>query len=66
MGNFAGDLLTNSKGKPMLNTMMYDQEQGFQPERLKTLPIRFVYPGHGEPFTWKELIQSSGITKNRI
>jgi glyoxylase-like metal-dependent hydrolase (beta-lactamase superfamily II) len=58
---FAGDLLTNSKGKPMLNSMMYDKEAGDSSlERLKTLPIRFVYPGHGQPFRWEELNQNPG------
>lgn len=58
---FAGDLLTNSKGRPMLNTMMYDKEAGDSSlERLKSLPIRFVYPGHGQPFIWEELLQNSG------
>jgi glyoxylase-like metal-dependent hydrolase (beta-lactamase superfamily II) len=53
---FAGDLLTNSTGKPMLNRMMYDKAGGNASlERLKTLPIRMVYPGHGQPFAWDEL-----------
>jgi len=53
---FAGDLLTNSTGKPMLNSMMYDKPQGnFSLERLKSLPIQTVYPGHGGPFGWEEL-----------
>jgi hydroxyacylglutathione hydrolase len=53
---FAGDLLTNSTGKPMLNSMMYDKEAGaISLERLKTLLIQTVYPGHGQPFKWIEL-----------
>ena len=55
-GLFAGDLLTNSTGKPMLNSLMYDKEAGAASlERLKTLPIQTVYPGHGQPFKWTEL-----------
>jgi glyoxylase-like metal-dependent hydrolase (beta-lactamase superfamily II) len=51
-----GDLITSSNGKPMLNSMMYDVEAGKASlERLKTLPIQTVYPGHGQPFQWKEL-----------
>jgi len=53
---FAGDLLTNSTGKPMLNSMMYDKEAGVASLiRLKTLPIQTVYPGHGQPFPWEAL-----------
>jgi glyoxylase-like metal-dependent hydrolase (beta-lactamase superfamily II) len=54
---FAGDLLTNSTGKPMLNSMMYDKAQGnLSLKRLKQLPIQIVYPGHGEPFGWQDLL----------
>ena len=53
---FAGDLLTNSTGKPMLNSLMYDKEAGaVSMERLKTRPIQTVYPGHGQPFKWEAL-----------
>jgi len=53
---FCGDLFTSSTGKPMLNSMMYDKAEGFASlERLKSLPIQTVYPGHGGPFGWKEL-----------
>jgi hydroxyacylglutathione hydrolase len=53
---FAGDLLTNSTSKPMLNSMMYDKVEGnLSLERLKSLPIKKVYPGHGEPFLWEAL-----------
>jgi hydroxyacylglutathione hydrolase len=56
---FCGDLLTSSRGKPMLNSMMYDKEAGAASlERLKFLPINTVYPGHGEPFRWEELMQA--------
>jgi len=53
---FVGDLLTNSTGKPILNSMMYDKEAGAASlVRLKTLPIQTVYPGHGQPFPWEAL-----------
>lgn len=53
---FCGDLFTSSTGKPMLNSMMYDKEQGnLSLERLKSLPIQTVYPGHGGLFGWNEL-----------
>ena len=51
-----GDLLTSSTGKPMLNSMLYDSAAGHTSlERLETMPIKMVYPGHGQPFTWKAL-----------
>jgi glyoxylase-like metal-dependent hydrolase (beta-lactamase superfamily II) len=53
-----GDLITSSNGKPMLNSMMYDVEAGKASlERLKTLPVQTVYPGHGKPFPWKDLLE---------
>jgi len=55
---FCGDLLANSADKPMLNSMMYDPEAGkFSFERLKTMPIQTVYPGHGQPFLWADLVK---------
>jgi glyoxylase-like metal-dependent hydrolase (beta-lactamase superfamily II) len=55
---FCGDLITNSKGKPMLNSMMYDKAAGDASfERLKTFSIEMVYPGHGAAFPWNELIR---------
>jgi hydroxyacylglutathione hydrolase len=56
---FCGDLLTSSRGKPMLNSMMYDKVAGSASlERLKSLPIKIVYPGHGELFKWETLMQT--------
>jgi glyoxylase-like metal-dependent hydrolase (beta-lactamase superfamily II) len=53
---FCGDLLTNSTGKPMLNSMMYDKAAGEASfERLKSFSIKMVYPGHGQPFPWEAL-----------
>jgi hydroxyacylglutathione hydrolase len=55
---FCGDLLNNARGKPMLNSMMYDKPAGEASfERLKTLSIKMVYPGHGEPFQWEALVR---------
>ncbi len=52
---FCGDLLSNTE-KPMLNSMMYDIEAGKSSfERLKTISIQTVYPGHGQPFPWEAL-----------
>jgi hydroxyacylglutathione hydrolase len=56
---FAGDLLISSRGKPRLNSMLSDRPTGEASlQRLKTLPIRMVYPGHGKPFAWKDLVES--------
>ncbi len=53
-----GDLFSNSKGKPMLNSMLYDLAAGQASlSRLKSLPIKMVYPGHGQPFRWKDLVE---------
>jgi len=53
---FCGDLFSNTSHKPELNPMMYDTEAGIASfERLKTLSIQTVYPGHGPPFLWKAL-----------
>ncbi len=52
-----GDLLTSSRGSPRLNSMMYDVEAGHASlARLKGLHIKTVYPGHGQPFAWKDLL----------
>ena len=47
---FCGDLLVNID-KPVKNTLIDDQARLSESvERLKTLEIRTVYPGHGKPF----------------
>ncbi len=57
---FCGDLLSNARQKPELNSMMYDQVAGNHSlERLKSLPIQMVYPGHGAPFEMKALVNPS-------
>lgn len=54
---FCGDLLINSTGKPMLNSMMYDKAAGNSSfEKLKTQPIKMVHPGHGATFSWEALL----------
>jgi glyoxylase-like metal-dependent hydrolase (beta-lactamase superfamily II) len=36
---------------------MYDAEAGNASlEKLKNLPIKMVYPGHGQPFAWEALV----------
>ncbi len=52
-----GDLFTNSTGKPRLNSMLYDTQAGQASlARLRTMHIKTVYPGHGQPFLWKDLV----------
>jgi hydroxyacylglutathione hydrolase len=53
-----GDLFTSSNNKPILNSMMYDLEAGKASlARLDSLPVKTVYPGHGQPFPWKSLVR---------
>jgi glyoxylase-like metal-dependent hydrolase (beta-lactamase superfamily II) len=47
---FCGDLLVNNKN-PARNTLIDDQaEYDASVERLKTLNVKTIYPGHGKPF----------------
>ena len=47
---FCGDLLINTK-RPALNTLIDDMTAAkASVEKLKTLKIKTVYPGHGKPF----------------
>jgi len=55
---FCGDLLINGK-KPLLNSMMDDPAAGNASlEKLKSLLIKMVYPGHGDPFPMEMLFTS--------
>jgi len=51
---FCGDLLMNEKGKLSLG---YGAPAGFAASiaRVRTLPLRRIYPGHGQPFGPEEL-----------
>lgn len=51
-----GDLLMNEKGKL---TLGFGDPAGFGPSiaRVKSLPLRMIYPGHGQPFGPAELEQ---------
>ena len=52
---FCGDLFENTKG-PALNSLMDDLEAAkVSLAALESYTIRFVYPGHGEPFTLDQL-----------
>ena len=53
---FCGDLLTSSDQGPALNSIMDDPlTAAASLEKLKRLPIRTVYPGHGDPFRLEQL-----------
>jgi len=52
---FCGDLFENTKG-PALNSLMDDPEAAkVSLAVLESYKIRFVYPGHGEPFAMESL-----------
>ena len=54
---FCGDLFEN-KDKPVLNSIKDDLTgANASVERLKTLKISTVYPGHGKPFPMEEFIK---------
>ncbi len=52
---FCGDLLGNTK-KPEMGGIMDDREAAaISLAKLRGLPVRTVYPGHGRPFSGEEL-----------
>ncbi|RLF33000.1 MAG: MBL fold metallo-hydrolase, partial [Thermoplasmata archaeon] len=54
---FCGDLFEN-KDKPVLNSIMDDlMAANASVEKLKSLNINTVYPGHGKPFPMEILIK---------
>lgn len=56
---FCGDLLVNTD-KPARNTLIDDPaEYDASVERLRTLEIRTVYPGHGKPFQIEQFMESN-------
>ena len=56
---FCGDLLVNNKNLAR-NTLIDDQaEYDASVERLKTLGIGTVYPGHGRPFKMEQFWENS-------
>jgi glyoxylase-like metal-dependent hydrolase (beta-lactamase superfamily II) len=55
---FCGDLLVNTD-KPAKNTLIDDSfELDASVEKLKTLKIKTVYPGHGKPFQMEQFIEN--------
>mgnify|MGYP001176448005 FL=1 len=58
---FCGDLFTNTK-EPALGAIMDDEAAArASVERLKEMDIKYVYPGHGDPFPWKLLEEGIGL-----
>ncbi len=57
---FCGDLFTNG-GKPALNTITDDLEAAkASVERLRSLGVNKVYPGHGRPFLLSQFATDGG------
>jgi len=55
---FCGDLLANV-GKPDIWSIIDDHDAArASVERLKSLPIKTVYPGHGQPFPMEEFLKT--------
>jgi glyoxylase-like metal-dependent hydrolase (beta-lactamase superfamily II) len=55
---FCGDLLENIE-KPTLNSIMDDPAAAnASVEKLKSLEIRTIYPGHGQPFPMEEFLST--------
>jgi hydroxyacylglutathione hydrolase len=62
---FCGDLLTNAK-RPQRNSMAEDASAlRASVERLRSLEIKTVYPGHGEPFPGESLVVDDGRGRMR-
>jgi len=54
---FCGDLFENTKA-PALNALMDDMNAAAASlQKLESMQIRTVYPGHGQPFTMAELVK---------
>jgi glyoxylase-like metal-dependent hydrolase (beta-lactamase superfamily II) len=57
---FCGDLLENDK-EPTVNSIMDDPAAGQASlDKLKDLPIKTVYPGHGQPFPLSQFLATHG------
>ena len=56
---FCGDLLTNNED-PVLNSIIDDIEEANQSiERLKSMELKTIYPGHGKQFSMDELVENN-------
>jgi hydroxyacylglutathione hydrolase len=62
---FCGDLLENTK-TPALGAIISDSAAAVASfERIKALPLRTIYPGHGKPFSRAELLASEALSRSR-
>lgn len=62
---FCGDLFENTE-KPSLNSIMDDLAVATASiEKLRSLPIDTVYPGHGNPFQIEEFIRNNASVLTR-
>jgi hydroxyacylglutathione hydrolase len=56
---FCGDLFIDG-AKPALNSIMDDSEAAYASvEKLKSVKINTVYPGHGKPFLWELFLKNN-------
>ena len=56
---FVGDLLENTK-RPTLNSIMDDRIAAqASVEKLKSLTVKIVFPGHGKPFRLEQFLKQS-------
>jgi len=61
---FCGDLLENTK-KSSQNSLIADKKALDETiEKLKGLKISMVYPGHGEPFTMEQFIETQELSED--
>jgi len=61
---FCGDLLVNGN-KPSINSLIDDIKEATDSiNKLKSLGIKTVYPGHGKPFSMDELDIQSKVSVN--
>jgi len=57
---FCGDFLNNNKA-PSINHLVDDMEEmKTSLAKIRNLPVKKIYPGHGAPFTLEELLQNVG------
>jgi len=58
---FCGDLLVNH-GTPMVNTLVDDaKSMEASVLRLSELGVKRIYPGHGEPFTLEQFLETKAV-----
>ena len=62
---FCGDLLENTQ-KPVLNSIIDDVEEAkVSINKLNSLKIKTVYPGHGMPFQMEQVLKHTEVRKEK-